>query len=194
MQTDLKSRHRVEVAALISPSIDSLGLPHPTPSVMDAKSLAMSLATIVGLILSVRGETHTIHFVNQCGFGTPTLVSDGVILPTGADVTVNGPINAVAYLQTGSCSLNGENCTTVDISLANANPSDPGSGSSVAIDLFPPHSYSAPTGFGYYNGCDGTGEDCTNPNCGLPGVPPSGGPTPIVCTTDNVNIAITFCD
>ncbi|KAM5544739.1 hypothetical protein V8D89_001637 [Ganoderma adspersum] len=121
-------------------------------------------------------------------------MSGGNILSTGADFTANGPIYAVAYLQTGSCGLNGENCTTVDISLANTNPSDPGSGSSVAIDLDPPHAFSAATGFEYYNGCDGAGEDCTNRQCQFFGAPPPGRTTPVLCQADNVNIEITFCD
>ncbi|KAI1792181.1 glycopeptide [Ganoderma leucocontextum] len=152
-------------------------------------SLAMSLAMLV-LVLSVRAETHTIHFDNQCGFGTPTLVSNGVVLSTGGDVTVNGPIEAVAYLQTGACGLDGENCTTVDISLTNAIPGEPGgSASSAAIDIVPPHAFSAVTGFGYYNGCDGAGEDCTNANCiaALPGLPPKT-IVPVLCQTDNVRV------
>ncbi|KAM5544105.1 hypothetical protein V8D89_002291 [Ganoderma adspersum] len=138
---------------------------------MQAKSLVPSLAILAGLI--------------------PTLESGGNILSTGGDFTANGPINAVAYLQTGSCGVNGENCTTVNISLGNTNASDTGSGSSVAIDLDPPHAFSAPTRFEYYSGCDGAGEDCTNPDCQVLRV---GAPPPIVCQTDNANIVITFCD
>ncbi|KAI1786088.1 glycopeptide [Ganoderma leucocontextum] len=159
---------------------------------------------MLALVLSVRAETHTIHFDNQRGFGTPTLVSNGVVLSTGADVTVNGPIEAPAdrfaavliVSPLGSCGINGENCTTVDISLTNAIPGEPGgSASSAAIDLVPPHAFSAVTGFGYYNGCDGAGEDCANANCiaALPGPPPKT-IVPVLCQTDDVNIAIVFCD
>ncbi|KAM5544753.1 hypothetical protein V8D89_001651 [Ganoderma adspersum] len=163
---------------------------------MQSKSLVISLTTwMLTLALSVRAEIHTIHLENSCGFGTPTLVSNGVILSTGADYTSNGPINATAYLQTGSCGINGENCTAVDISLTNAIPSDPGSGSSAAVDIVPPHAFTSVTGFGYYNGCDGAGQDCTNPNCieDIPGPPPKR-IVPVFCQVDNVNLAITFCD
>ena len=61
-------------------------------------------------------------------------------------------------------------------------PPSPGAGSSTDISLIAPHSFSVATGkfpslvadhtltrlitgFGYYNGCDGAGADCTSGDC-----------------------------
>ncbi|KAJ7108148.1 hypothetical protein C8R44DRAFT_884914 [Mycena epipterygia] len=77
------------------------------------------LLLIATVVDSVRAETHTIHFINNCGFGTPTLVQGSNVLSTGGtnlnfgnartcieydphlDFTTNGLIDAIAYLQTG---------------------------------------------------------------------------------------------
>ena len=97
--------------------------------------VSASSAIILILLSCVRAETHTITFTNKCGaftvrqgptlflmlsigsddlallFIKPTLVENNQVVSTGAPVTTNGPIiSAVAYLQTGSCGLNGENC------------------------------------------------------------------------------------
>ncbi|KAK7687771.1 hypothetical protein QCA50_008990 [Cerrena zonata] len=141
----------------------------------------------------VYAESHTVVFVNDCGFGTPLLkAQDGTTLSTGGTFTINGPlIGAIAFLQTGSCSDKGEGCTIVEITLQN--PTTPGNGSSVDINFLPPdHTFSGPTGFGYFNGCDGAGADCTTPNCPTPF--PHQGPLEVDCDADNVNLAVTFCD
>ena len=80
----------------------------------------------------------------------------------------------------GLCGINGENCTAVDISLANAIPSDPSSGSSAAVDIVPPHAFTSVTGFGYYNGCDGTGAVCRSQECDAQY-------HPVPCDADNVS-------
>ncbi|KAK7461294.1 hypothetical protein VKT23_008473 [Stygiomarasmius scandens] len=78
------------------------------------------LAVGATFIASAYAETHTIIFDNRCGFGTPTLVLGPNVLSTGQALTINGPlVNAIAYLQTGSCELDGEGCTTVEITLSN---------------------------------------------------------------------------
>ncbi|KAJ3500448.1 hypothetical protein NLJ89_g9790 [Agrocybe chaxingu] len=120
----------------------------------------LSLAALLAAaVIGVRAETHTIHFDNRCGFGTPTLIQGGNVLSTGADYTVDRPIfGAIAYLQTGNCGFNGERCTLIETTLVN--PTSPGGGSSTDISLIPPHSFSVTSGFGYYNGCDGAGADC----------------------------------
>ncbi|KAF8624952.1 hypothetical protein AX15_005629, partial [Amanita polypyramis BW_CC] len=52
---------------------------------------ALALATIVS------AETHTVHFDNRCGFGTPTLIQGGNVLSTGGDYVSNGPlVSAIA--------------------------------------------------------------------------------------------------
>ncbi|EGO03627.1 hypothetical protein SERLA73DRAFT_101864 [Serpula lacrymans var. lacrymans S7.3] len=141
---------------------------------------------------SVRAETHTITFNNKCGHGTPTLVQNGNILSTGGAYTSNGPfVSAIAYLQTGSCGLNGESCTLIETTLQN--PTTPGSGSSTDISLIPPHSFSVTSGFGYYNGCDGAGADCNNANCPDAFHTSDQTTVQVACQVDNVSFAGRFC-
>ncbi|THU90170.1 hypothetical protein K435DRAFT_968798 [Dendrothele bispora CBS 962.96] len=134
------------------------------------KSLSFC-ATLGALITSAYAETHTITFVNDCGRGTPTLVQGSNILSTGGNFVTNGPlINAVAYLQTGNCGLNGEGCETVEITLQNG-------GSTVDISS---RSVTTFIGFRYFNGCDGVGSSS-------PG-------QAVTCPADNVGLHVTFCD
>ncbi|KAF8142358.1 hypothetical protein K438DRAFT_1922583 [Mycena galopus ATCC 62051] len=151
-------------------------------------SFATSLALLALAISNVHAETHTVHFTNLCGFGTPTLIQGPNVLSTGGDYTSNGPlISAIAYLQTGSCGFNGEGCTLVETTLSNGF-------SSTDISLIPPHAFSVTSGFGYYNGCDGAGADCQEPNC--PQAFESSDQTykQVGCSVANVDLAITFCD
>ncbi|KAJ4499371.1 hypothetical protein C8R41DRAFT_815435, partial [Lentinula lateritia] len=125
------------------------------------------------LAAGVKAENHTVKFLNDCGIGMPLLKQNGITLSTGASYTINGPFSAIAYLDTG--------CTVVETTLAN-------SGSSTTFNL---SSYSIPTGFAYFNGCDGEGWDCTIPGC--PGDTGIISPFPIVCLAANVDLIITFC-
>ncbi|THU80002.1 hypothetical protein K435DRAFT_823784 [Dendrothele bispora CBS 962.96] len=141
-------------------------------------------ATIGALIASAHAETHTVIFDNRCGFGTPTLIQGPNVLGTGnGPFTFNGPlISAIAYVKTvhslGGCGFDGGGCTLIETTLVN--PTSAGSGSSTDISLIPPHSFSVTSGFGYFNGCDGAGADCTNPDC----------PTAFHVSTDtNVQVA-----
>ncbi|KAH0588387.1 hypothetical protein H2248_004242 [Termitomyces sp. 'cryptogamus'] len=158
---------------------------------MHFKTTVISL--LAAVTIAVKGETHTVHFVNNCGSGTPTLIQGPNVLSTGADFTSNGPlISAIAYLQTGACGFNGEGCTLIEMTLVN--PTTPGSGSSADISLIPPHAFSVTSGFGYFNGCDGAGADCTSPSCPTAFFEPDDTNVQVACQTDNVNLAITFCD
>ncbi|KAJ7478205.1 glycopeptide [Mycena latifolia] len=159
-----------------------------------------SKAAVTGMlalgIAMVRAETHTITFTNNCGFGTPTLIQGPNVLSTGQTFTIQGPLRgAIAYLQTGRCGFNGENCIIVETSLVN--PTTPGSGSSTDLSLIPPHAFSVTTGFGYFNGCQPAGADCTNPNdpshCPAFHNPGDTG-VQVACQANDVNLAITFCD
>jgi len=58
--------------------------------------------------------------------------------------------------------------------------------------LFPPTSSLWP--FGFYDGCDGAGTDCTNANCPKAYRHPDDNFAVVGCSADNVDIAITFCD
>ncbi|KAF7351748.1 Glycopeptide [Mycena sanguinolenta] len=155
---------------------------------------AATLAVIAVAAGKALAENHTVIFVNNCGFGTPTLIGQGgVVLSTGEAYTSNGPlIGAIAYLQTGNCGLNGENCTVVEITLEN--PTSPETGSVSDISLIPPHAFSVTTGFGYFGACEGAGADCNNPNCGPAFQNPADPVWQVSCQADNANLAITFCD
>ncbi|EJU05206.1 hypothetical protein DACRYDRAFT_19782 [Dacryopinax primogenitus] len=155
------------------------------------KGFFASLATVAAAALTVAAETHTISFNNKCGHGTPTLVQGGNILSKGGDYTANCPFaSAIAYLQTGSCGLNGEGCSMVELSLINSQTS------TADVTLIPPHTFSVTTGFQFYGVCPGVGADCTSANC----CPDNAFCTPTdytaqrYCNEDNVNLSITFCD
>ncbi|KAF8577176.1 glycopeptide [Ramaria rubella] len=142
-------------------------------------------------IVSVAAESHTVTFTNKCGKGTPLLKANGQTLSTGGSFTINGPlVSAIAY--TGNCGDNGEGCTLVETTLQN--PTTPGSGSSTDISLIPPHTFSVTSGFGYFNGCDGQGADCTSESCPQAFHVSTDTGVQVACQTPNVNLAITFCD
>ncbi|KAF8710762.1 dynein heavy chain, partial [Rhizoctonia solani] len=127
---------------------------------------ALFSTLVVALVASVgvQAERHVVHFDNRCGYGTPTLIQGGRVLSTGGDYVSNGPlVAAIAYLQTGACGFNGENCSLLETTLKN--PTCAGCGSSTDVSLIPPHKFSVTTGFGYYNGCDGTGNNCKSAGC-----------------------------
>ncbi|KAJ3574223.1 hypothetical protein NP233_g1907 [Leucocoprinus birnbaumii] len=152
-----------------------------------------AVAAALSIAQAVNAETHTVTFDNRCGRGTPTLIQGGRVLSTGGSVTINGPLEgAIAYLQTGSCGFNGEGCTLIETTLVN--PTSPGSGSSTDISLISPHAFSVTSGFGYYNGCDGAGADCTSASCPMAFRTPTDYFAQVACQANNVNLAITFCD
>ncbi|KZO97733.1 hypothetical protein CALVIDRAFT_58824 [Calocera viscosa TUFC12733] len=125
------------------------------------KSLTATLLVIAAAVVGVIAESHTVSFTNNCGYGTPTLIQGGNVLSTGGAYTSNGPLGAaIAYLQTGGCGFNGEGCTMVELSLYNPDTNN-GMISSADVTLIPPHAFSVTSGFGYYNGCDGVGNDCS---------------------------------
>jgi len=149
-------------------------------------------AVALAIANTARAETHTVTFDNRCGFGTPTLIQGGIVRSTGGPFTTNGPFTAaIAYLQTGGCGFNGEGCTLVETTLRN--PTSPGSGSSTDLSLIPPHTFSVTTGFGYFNGCDRTGADCTSPSCPTAFHNPDDTHVQVACQTNDVNLVITFC-
>ncbi|KAF8574862.1 glycopeptide [Ramaria rubella] len=157
-----------------------------------SKIFKTSVAVAMCIVIVV-AENHTVTFTNKCGRGTPLLKANGQTLSTGGSFTINGPlVSAIAFLQTGNCGDNGEGCTLVETTLQN--PTTPGSGSSTDISLIPPHAFSVSSGFGYFNGCDGQGADCTNANCPQAFFQPDDTHVQVACQTPNVNLAITFCD
>ncbi|KAF5392634.1 hypothetical protein D9757_002133 [Collybiopsis confluens] len=157
-------------------------------------SFSSRLAILIAcaVVVAVRAETHTVTFTNKCGRGTPLLKQNGVTLSTGGAFTSNGPLKAaIAYLDVG-CGANGENCLIIETSLVN--PTTAGSGSSTDLSLIPPHAFSVTSGFGYFNGCDGAGADCTDGGCNTAFHQPGDTNVQVSCQADNANLAITFCD
>ncbi|KAF5362667.1 hypothetical protein D9758_009630 [Tetrapyrgos nigripes] len=131
-----------------------------------------------------------------CGRGTPKLIQGGSTLHSGGgDYTSQGPlISAIAYLQTGNCGLNGENCLIVETTLKNPTPGQPGSGSSTDLSLIPPHAYNdVPIKFGYRNGCGGAGKGCGRPGCDDAFHTPNETNKQVACQTNNVDLHIIFC-
>ncbi|GJE97617.1 glycopeptide [Phanerochaete sordida] len=154
-----------------------------------------SLAVLgAGVVLGARAETHTVSFVNNCGFGTPILEVNGQTVSTGQSVTFNGPVmDAIAFLQTGGCGDNGEDCALVEITLENS--TSPGSVSSGDILLIPPHQFSVPTSFEFIGAmCTGSGASCPDVDCGGPGIGRNPDDPQVVCVGNNVGVVITFCN
>ncbi|KAF8157334.1 hypothetical protein K438DRAFT_1910077 [Mycena galopus ATCC 62051] len=138
-------------------------------------------------------ESHTVTFANNCGYGTPTLIGEGgVVLSTGGAYTIDAPLyGAIAYLQTGACGFNGENCLMVETTLVN--PTTEGSGSSTDLTLIPPHAFSVTTGFGYVGACSPAGADCTNADCDTAFHVSTDTGVQVACQQDNADLVITFC-
>ncbi|KAH9910140.1 uncharacterized protein B0H18DRAFT_520828 [Fomitopsis serialis] len=155
---------------------------------MSTKMFAAVVSALSALAL-VAAETHTVNFYNNCGYGTPVLRSQsGEVLSQGEDYTSDGALDgAIAYLQTGGCGGNGEGCTLVELTLTNG-------WSSADISLISPHEFSVTSGFGYWNGCDNTGTDCSSTDCGQAFHNSDDNVVQVGCSADDVNLAITFCD
>ncbi|KZT29194.1 hypothetical protein NEOLEDRAFT_1145466 [Neolentinus lepideus HHB14362 ss-1] len=137
-------------------------------------------------------ESHTISFNNQCGKGTPQLIQGGTVLSTGQPYTSNGAFSSgIAYLQTGECGFNGENCALLEMTLNN--PTCAGCGSSTDISLITPHALNVPVAFSYQGGCDGQGATCTTGTCKTAFFAPDDTQVQVACQADNVNLLITFC-
>ncbi|KAF9245393.1 hypothetical protein BU15DRAFT_71144 [Melanogaster broomeanus] len=142
--------------------------------------------------ITVNAESHVIKFVNQCGFGSPALIQDGTNILVGDEYTTSGPYSGIAYLQTGYCLANGENCTLLEMTMIN--PTCAGCGSTTDISLIPPHAYSVETSFAYYGGCDGEGKMCSDPDCSEDAFFTSTDyVAQVACQVENVNLLVAFC-
>ncbi|KAI0743587.1 hypothetical protein C8Q80DRAFT_1056624, partial [Daedaleopsis nitida] len=152
----------------------------------------ISVATVLFAAASVNAEKHIIRFENKCGKGTPQLIQGGKVLSTGQDFVSNGPFSAgIAYLQTGNCGFNGDNCSLLEMTLVN--PTAPGAGSSTDISLITPHAFNVPTSFSYFGGCDRQGATCSSDNCPTAFFQPNDNQVQVQCQSDDVNLLITFC-
>lgn len=158
---------------------------------MSLSFVKVALSATLFFAAWANAEQHTIRMVNKCGTGTPTLILDGQIVSTGADYVGSGSVSGIAYLQTGDCGFNGENCCLLEMTLGN--PTVPGGGSSTDISLIPPHAFNVQTSFAYFGGCDGQGADCSSGNCDTAFFNPNDNQVQVQCETDNVNLLIEFC-
>ncbi|PCH44510.1 hypothetical protein WOLCODRAFT_38445, partial [Wolfiporia cocos MD-104 SS10] len=155
--------------------------------------LTVAMVAIAAALVPARAETHTVTFTNNCGYGTPYLrAQNGDVLSTGGAYTIDEAlIGAIAYLQTGDCGANGENCIIVETTLENGY-------SSTDLSLIPPYVHQATSlllmNFSYYNGCDGAGADCTSADCTDAFHESDQTWVQVGCPVDNCDLAITFCD
>ncbi|KAI0087986.1 glycopeptide [Irpex rosettiformis] len=146
--------------------------------------LSALAALFLGLSVA-NAETHTITFDNQCGRGTPTLIVDGKVVSTGAPYTSTGTISGIAYLQTGECLFNGENCSLLEMTLTNPASGCIGCGSSADISLIAPHKFNVVSGYSFYNGCDGQGHTCASATCKDAFFQPNDNQVQTGCQADN---------
>lgn len=154
-------------------------------------TLVLALALTAPAIANA--ESHTVHFVNNCGFGTPMLIQGANVLSTGQDYTSQGPLSsAIAYLQHDNvCSFNGEHCSLLEMTMVN--PTVPGGGSSADISLIPPHAFNVPVAFEFPQ-CSGTKVVCSDANCPTAFFHPDDTWVQRACQENNAGITITFCD
>ncbi|KAI0819949.1 glycopeptide [Trametes gibbosa] len=152
-------------------------------------SFIVSVVVAVCVSTHVSAEGHLVRFLNRCGSGTPTLVQGGRTLSTGGDFVSNGPINsALAYLQTGQCGFNGENCATVEMTLTDS------SGSFADISLIPPHAFNVGSvSFRFFGTCSGFGQTCASANCNTAMHSPDDTGAIVFCGQPDVNLLVEFC-
>ncbi|KAJ7045499.1 hypothetical protein C8F04DRAFT_1248912 [Mycena alexandri] len=139
----------------------------------------------------VFAESHTVKFDNKCGYGTPQLIKGGDVLTTTSYTSSGELAAAIAYLQTGSCGFNGENCTLLELTMTN--PVAVGGGSSADISLIDPHTFSVAASIDFYDGCDGVGTTCDSAGCNTAFRQPDDTWVQVACQADNANLLITFC-
>ncbi|KAJ3724453.1 hypothetical protein C8R42DRAFT_661836 [Lentinula raphanica] len=154
-------------------------------------TLLLCLLSFLFSSVNADSETHIVKFDNQCGYGQPQLIQGNDVLTT-TEYQFNSSYSGIAYLQTGNCGFNGENCGIIEMTLDN--PTVSGSGSSADISYIPPLAYSVPYKFEFYGGCDGSGASCTSSDCSEAFFQSDQTYVQVACQTDNVNILITFCE
>jgi len=152
------------------------------------------LSTALVVFVSATGiyaESHTVKFDNKCGYGTPQLIKGGDVLTTTSYTSSGELAAAIAYLQTGSCGFNGENCTLLELTMTN--PVAVGGGSSADISLITPHTFSVATSIEFYGGCDGVGTTCDSAGCNTAFRQPDDTWVQVACQANDANLLITFC-
>ncbi|KAJ7132767.1 hypothetical protein C8R43DRAFT_1023241 [Mycena crocata] len=153
--------------------------------------MASTLFSLLVFAASVYAESHTVKFDNRCGYGTPQLIKGGEVLTTTSYTSKGELAAAIAYLQTGSCGFNGEQCTLLEMTMTN--PLQVGGGSSADISLIEPHTFSVPTRIEFYGGCDGIGTTCASRECTTAFKQPDDTWVQVACQDDDANLLIIFC-
>ncbi|KAJ3845438.1 hypothetical protein F5878DRAFT_125134 [Lentinula raphanica] len=146
-------------------------------------TLLLCLLSFLFSSVNADSETHIVKFDNQCGYGQPQLIQGNDVLTT-TEYQFNSSYSGIAYLQTGNCGFNGENCGIIEMTLDN--PTVSGSGSSADISYIPPLAYSVPYKFEFYGGCDGSGASCTSSDCSEAFFQSDQTYVQVACQTDNV--------
>ncbi|KAJ7497279.1 hypothetical protein FB451DRAFT_223490 [Mycena latifolia] len=160
---------------------------------MASTLLSIALLVFAGAV-AVRAESHTVKFDNRQVLPTlelleyltisgPQLIKGGDVLTTTSYTSTGELAAAIAYLQTGSCGFNGEQCTLLELTMTN--PVAVGSGSSADISLITPVEF--------YGGCDGVGTTCDSPGCSTAFKQPDDTWVQVACQENNANLLITFC-
>ncbi|KAJ4497890.1 glycopeptide [Lentinula lateritia] len=150
--------------------------------ILSSRKFTILIAAV--LVTGALAETHTVVFSNLW----PTLKRNSPLI---AGIAFQRLL--ATYRINAGCGADGQGCAMVKTTLVN--PTTPGSGPSTDITLTPPpHSFSVTTDFGYFNGCNGAGADCISTNCPTAFHNPNDTHVQVACQSDNVNLAITFCE
>ncbi|QRW05804.1 hypothetical protein RhiLY_04803 [Ceratobasidium sp. AG-Ba] len=164
-------------------------------SVLSAIAMATVTAFSVSAAPSLKGEKHTVTFLNKCSFGTPKLQRNGKTINGDGNTsyTENGRLTATAWLDYDRCGFSGENCSLVVIDLENGTESN-NADSSVYIELSDQYAYSVPVKFQYQGPCDG-GNQCLSASCCPDGASCDNNNelAERQCLANNANLEITFC-
>ncbi|KAJ6607586.1 hypothetical protein B0H10DRAFT_2071080 [Mycena sp. CBHHK59/15] len=123
--------------------------------------------------------THSVQFVNNCGFGIPSLVqfSDGKILTGPLSNYTGDSVRAIGFLDQGLCgSTSNLNCTSLDINLGASERNT----SYIAVLHAP---FSVPVSYTFSQGCSTSGL-CLDQTCPR---------DPLECNAPDANVFVTFC-
>ncbi|KAH7929521.1 hypothetical protein BV22DRAFT_119773 [Leucogyrophana mollusca] len=147
----------------------------------------LSFLPMITILFAASAQAlHTVNITNNCGYGVPTLDKFPSTTSAGTQSFTNSTIQAGAFLDTGYCGTTGGGCTTVDITMNDML-------SVVVVDLIPPHMFSVPVAFSYFNGCDGVGASCLSSGCDNAIRDPPETSGIVTCTADDAGVLITFC-
>ncbi|KAJ7087100.1 hypothetical protein C8R44DRAFT_991388 [Mycena epipterygia] len=143
--------------------------------------IRMSLVKTSNLARSTRRReesterSHSVQFINNCGFGAPSLQSTDGQLLSGASVNFSGKfVRGIGFLDQGTCgSATTSNCTSLEINLE---------GNSSHVRILKTH-FSVPVSFVFSQGCSSSGQ-CLNQACSR---------HLLECRSRDASVSVTFC-